>query len=236
MATKGNKSIAEQLNTAEIRISNSLSNEDVKAEVAKKGYTEEKLLEGKSLVDSARQAVKNQVSMEGAAQNATANEKKSKKEAHKAYQDFAQIARAKFKPKSPELAKLGLTGSEPASTAAFIKSGYTLFDNAANDPEILNVVKDNGYTVETLTGEKAKITAYDNANSDQVSAIGTAKKATELQTLALQAMNDWVGEYTKIAKVALSSNKKLLEKIGVFTGKRTKGTKNKGNNDNTVNK
>ncbi len=223
-------SIADQLNIADIRIGNSLSNEDIKTEVAKKGYSEAKLLDGKALVESARTAVKNQVSLDGKAQNATKLEEKCKEEAHKAYQDLAKTARAKYKPGSPELIKLGLTGAEPKATAEFIKAGYVLIDNAKNDPDISAKLSENGYTEPVFTSERAKITAYEQANKDQISAKGNAEEATNKQTNALKAMNDWVSEYTKIARIALGNNNKLLEKIGIFTGNRSKKKNDKKDN------
>lgn len=225
MSTKLKKSIAQQLSTADIRISNSLLNDDVKTAVAAKGYTEEKLNEGKALHDSALNAVKDQISKEGTAQEATANEAKCKDIAHKAYQDLAQIARAKFSSGSPELATLGLNGREPSRTAAFIQAGYVLFDNALSDADIAAAILENGYTPEFIAAERAKIEDYEKANEAQTSAIGDSLNATATQRAALKAMNEWVSEYTKIAKVALRGNKKLLEKIGIFTGKRSKPKK-----------
>ena len=228
MGSRMKKSIAQQLNTADIRVSNSLTNDDIKTEVAKKGYTEAKLLEGQALHTTAKDAVNKAVARDGDAKKATDYEINCKAEAHKAYQDLAQIARAKYTPKSPELATLGLNGREPIGTAAFIKAGYVLFDNAASDSKIGADLLVNGYTPEFITSERAKIETYENANKAQVTAIGNALKATEEQRAALKAMNAWVSEYTKIAKVALRSDKKLLEKIGIFTGKRYNPKKDAG--------
>jgi len=50
---------------------------------------------------------------------------------------------------------------------------------------------------------------------------GTAQQASQDQEAALKAMNDWVAQYLKIAKVALRGKKQLLEKIGV-TARTTK--------------
>jgi hypothetical protein len=45
---------------------------------------------------------------------------------------------------------------------------------------------------------------------------GSAQRATQDQDAALAAMNDWVAQYLKIARVALRGKKQLLEKIGVL--------------------
>ncbi len=67
----------------------------------------------------------------------------------------------------------------------------TLFDNAAN------------------IAERARVDAWEQADLAQE------------QEAALVALNEWVAQYVKIAKVALRSKKQLLEKIGV-TARTTK--------------
>lgn len=225
MSTKTKNSIAEQLKTADVRINNSISNEDVKVEVTKMGYGLEKLTEGKELLENAKLAVRDAVSLEGEAKNATENESKRRKEAEDAYQDFAKVCRARFQKDQSKLDMLGLTGKQPQSTAEFIKAGYTLFGNAIDIQEILIVVSENGYTAEKLAADKAKIEAYENANKEQVSAKGASETATFEQNKALKKLNEWVSEYTKIAKVALRNNPKLLDKLGISLGNQRKGKK-----------
>ena len=50
---------------------------------------------------------------------------------------------------------------------------------------------------------------------------GASQQASQEQEAALKAMNDWVAQYLKFAKVALRGKKQLLEKIGV-TARTTK--------------
>jgi hypothetical protein len=101
---------------------------------------------------------------------------------------------------------------EPRGTAAFIQAGYTLFDNARD----VAALADFGYDADKIAAERAKIEAYDQANQAQEMAKGSAQQATQDQDAALAAMNDWVAQYLKIAKVALRGKKQLLEKIGVL--------------------
>src|SRR5207247_6176027 len=53
------------------------------------------------------------------------------------------------------------------------------------------------------------------ANQRREAAKGAAQQATREQEAALQAVSDWVGQYTRIAKVALRDKKHLLEKLGI---------------------
>jgi len=221
MSAKIPDSIAEKLRTAQIRVSNTIKSPQIMAEVAKFGYTANKMQEGKGIVENAVIAVNNKVDKEGDAELATENERKCAIEGRGAYQDFAKILRAIYPLNAPELTKLGLVGKMPISTAEFVKSGILLFDNAKGDAAISAKVLEKGYTVEKITSEKAKIEAYRDADQMQRDANGDSITSTAEQKKALDEMDAWVSEFTKIAKVALKKNKKLLEKIGIFTGKHT---------------
>ena len=48
-----------------------------------------------------------------------------------------------------------------------------------------------------------------------LTAKGAAQQATREQDATLKALNEWVGQYTRIAKVALRDKKHLLEKLGI---------------------
>ncbi len=229
MKAKIPNSIAEKLRTAQTRTSNTIKSPLVMAEVAKYGYTTEKMQEGKGIVESAVIAVNDKVDKEGEAELATENERKCAIEGRGAYQDFAKIIRAIYPLNAPELTILGLVGKMPISTAEFVKSGILLFDNAMNNAAISAKVLEKGYTIEKMTSEKAKIEAYRDADQAQRDANGNSITATADQKRALDEMDAWISEFTKIAKVALKKNKKLLEKIGIFTGKHTPSKKNDNN-------
>jgi predicted pyridoxine 5'-phosphate oxidase superfamily flavin-nucleotide-binding protein len=205
---------AQQLNAAQLAIVNSLADPEIKAAVAQYGYTTAKLNAGKRLYDTALAAVNAQKSGKGDQKTATADLKAKEKDARDAYQAAAKVARATLD--KDGLAKLGLS-KEPRGTAGFIQAGYTLFDNAAES----GLLAEFGYDADRLAAERAKIEAFDQANQAQEMAKGAAQQATQDQDAALAAMNDWVAQYLKIAKVALRGKKQLLEKIGV-TARTTK--------------
>lgn len=208
MPSKPKNAIAQQLNAAQLAIANSLADPEIKAAVAQFGFTTAKLNKGKALYDAALAAVNAQKSGKGTQKDATAQLKAALTEARDAYQALAKVARATLS--KEDQTKLGL-GKEPRGTAAFIAAGYNLFDNAGDVPSLA----DFGYDADRLAAERAKIEAYDQANQAQEMAKGSAQQATQDQDAALAAMNDWVAQYVKIAKVALRGKKQLLEKIGV---------------------
>jgi hypothetical protein len=215
MPPRPKQSTAQQLNAAQLAITNSLADPEIKAAVAQYGYTTAKLNAGKALYDTALAAVNAQKSGKGDQKTATADLKAAEKDARDAYQAAAKVARATLS--GADLATLGLAGKVPRDTAGFIQAAYTLFDNAANS----ELLADFGYDEARITAERAKIEAFDTANQAQEMAKGAAQQATQEQEAALAKMNEWVAQYLKIAKVALRGKKQLLEKIGV-TARTTK--------------
>jgi len=207
--------IAQQLNAAQLAIMNSLADPEIKTAVGQFGYTTAKLNTGKALYEAALAAYNAAKSQRGDQKAATAALNAARIQARDAYQALAQVARSALS--EADLTTLGLTGKEPRGTAAFIAAAYTLFENA----KTVEGLADFGYDAERLAAELAKITAYDQANQAQELAKGARQQSTQDQEAALAAMNDWVAQYLKIAKVALRGKKQLLEKIGVIarTGK-----------------
>ncbi len=215
MSNKSKNSISEQLNASQVAITNTLADAEIQGLVTQYGYPPEKLNEGKALYDAALSAVNAQIAAAGSQFQATSNLKTAEATARDAYQALAKVARAVFINDSARLAQLGLSGSMPRTIAAFISSAYTVFDNAVNVPEIKSALESFGYTEEKLGQERLKINAYDAANQQQESLKGAAQQATRDQDTAIKAMNSWLAQYIKIAKVALRDKKQLIEKIGV---------------------
>lgn len=175
-------STAEQLHAAQIAVTNSLADPEIKTAVAEYGYTATKLNAGKELLEVAQAAINAQKMGKGSQKMSTANLKAAEKAARDAYQALAQVARASLS--TPDLARLGLTSREPRATDAFIAAAYTLFDNAGS----IAGLPDLGYTDEKITAGRLKIEAYDRANQAQEAAKGAAQQATQEQEAALAAM------------------------------------------------
>lgn len=215
MPAKFKNSISEQLNAAQVAITNTLNDPEILGLVGKFGYTQEKLMEGKALYDAAVNAVNYQIKSAGAQYQATEELKRAEKIAREAYQNLAKVARAVFVNDKARLAQLGITGPMPYRTADFIMKGYMIFDNALSIDEIKSALAHFGYDEKKLMLERQKIVDYDQANNKQEAAKGDAQQATKDQEAALKNLNNWLSQYIKIARVALKDNKQLLEKIGV---------------------
>jgi hypothetical protein len=212
MPTKTIRTIAAQLNFAQVAISNALADAGILKLLSEYGYTAARIKQGQKLYEAARLAANLHKTLSGEQQYKTSEVKKTTKQAYDAYQALAKVARAVWLKDKTKLVALGLHGKMPRTTAGFLTAAYTLFDNAANAPELA----DYGYTKAKLASERAKISALDNMNQAQEAAKGEAQNATRGQQAALKALNEWMSKFLMIAKVALRNKREYLEKLGVL--------------------
>ena len=208
--------LSERLITANVAISNALSDAQIGQLLGEYGYQTVKISEGKGLYEAAEAAVKKQVAAYGDQKDATARLSAAEKEAKKAYQNLAQVARAAFVRDKAKLAVLGLNSAMPSALPLFITMATALFDNASHTAEITDVLASYGYTVEKLSKERGKIVELTAANQAQESAKGAAQQATFEQNKAMEALDYWMGGFVKVAKVALREQPQLLEKLGIL--------------------
>ncbi len=214
MPAQPKTTIAGQLNAARVAINNTLADSELHAMVALYGYTNDKIRDGQRLYDAAVVAVNAQTAAAGAQRQATAQARAAEQQARDSYQALAQVSRAVFARNAAQRIALGLGGKTPQVVPAFLAAAATLFDNAIAVAEIRQELSNYGYTDARLAQERAMIAAFEQANQAQVAAIGAAQQATRDQRAALSALNQWVAQYLKIAKIALRSKPELVEKIG----------------------
>ena len=92
MPTKPMQTIASQLNSAQLAISNSLSDPEIQSLVAQFGYPADKLSQGKALYDCALSAVNAEKSAAGTQQESTRLLDQAEEVARDAYQALAKVA------------------------------------------------------------------------------------------------------------------------------------------------
>ena len=136
MSTRPPHTIDQQLNSAQLAISNSLSDPEVQSLAAQLGYPADELSQGKALYDCSLSAVNAERAAAGAQQESTRLLAQAEESARDAYQALAKVARAVFLRDKAQLNALGLSGSTPKNTAGFLASAYTLFDHARTLPAL----------------------------------------------------------------------------------------------------
>jgi hypothetical protein len=201
----------EQLGAAKLLIDASLADAEIKALVGARGYSAEKLAAGRQLFEAAEAAVSAQNLAESAQLAATAALAAAKTQAIAAYQALAKTARAVLPP--TDLPGLSLNKAMPQGANAFSAVAGELFANAAS----IASLTEYGYDPATLAAERAKISAFEDANRLQETAKSQTISASVTQKAALTALNQWTAQYIKIARIALRAQPEMLKRLGVVS-------------------
>lgn len=215
MSRKPHNSEQIRIEHDESAINNSINNPEILSLVSAKGYPQEKLAEGLALVENARQKVAAKPAALGSQKDATSASVKGLEVAISSYQDISNIAKANFRDKPEKLAKLGLDRPMPRSPEQLVERGFALIDNISKDERIKSIMAEHGYPDDVLSVEREKFAACANLEKVQQSVMGAKQVTTDESQAAMKALDDWMMEYTRIAKVALRSRKNLMEKIGI---------------------
>lgn len=215
MARKPHNSELIRIERYESTLKNSISNPEILSLVSAKGYPQEKLNEGLGLVDEARQKVGAKPAALGSMKEATSATVEAGKAAMEAYQDLSNVAKATFRDKPQKLATLGLDKPMPRNPEELAERGVALINNIAKDDAIKTAMTAHGYPDEVLKAERAKFEECMELEAEQNSAKGQKEVSTDESQAAMNALDDWMMEYRRIAKVALRKKKNLMEKIGI---------------------
>jgi hypothetical protein len=217
MASRNATTIAGQLAAANMIIENTLAKPAILDRVTLRGYSARELAEGQQLYRTAVEAVDAQAAAAGAALLATDQAQAADKQAREAYQRLAQTARALFPLHSSQRKTLEVVGPMPHDTATFIAVATTLFNNALKVTEINIALAKYGYDTKTLQDERDTLITFQQAVQAQAGAQSASKQATRAQSEALDALQRWIAQYVKIAKIALKTQPELLKALGITT-------------------
>ena len=209
-------SIPELLMEANMAIENTLNDPEILAAVTEFGYDEAAVNAGKVLYDNTNQLQQQQLKEYGDQYSATSAFKTKLAEAKSSYMRFVKIARIAFKNDYDVFQKLGLTGARKHSFSGWFAQVEQFYNNALSDPDVMAKFSKFGVTQEKL--EQGKQLALETQASDvnKKKEIGEAQQATLTRDTSADALDDWLGDYKAIAKIALEDKPQLLEKLGIL--------------------
>lgn len=201
-----------------LTLNNALADPEISAMVALRGFPPEKLNEGLTKIETARDKQEARLVAAGAQLAATDRFKAAFAEARTVYADFRETARAHYGSEAQnreiwEALKLG--GAAPQNVQSFIGAAYLTFDNALANPEIVADLTSYSYDETGLLARRAVIEALDEANQAQELAKGNSQRATAERDAAMAEVRVWMGKFRRIARRALMGRDDLLVKLGL---------------------
>lgn len=210
-----NQSIDSRLLAAQVAIDNALNDAEVQGYLAQYGYDSVRIGQGKSLYDTVQALHQKQKAEYGDQFAATEAVQAALEEANAEYMRSVKVARVVLKADRAAFQKLDLNGKRKASISGWLNQARQFYTNALADSDILAKLGQFGITQARLESGKLLVDAVETANAVQEKEKGEAQQATIERDADLDKLDDWMSDFTAIARVALEEKPQFLEKLGI---------------------
>jgi len=206
---------AERLANAKLAIDNALNTPKIKEALADYGYNDKKLQEGLALYEAATQSFQTQQIEYGEQFDATQALQDLRETAYKSYIRLVKIARIAFENQSGIAAQLAINGPRKKDLIGWMEQADLFYKNALSQPKVLKALEAYGITAEKIEVAQAEMVAVSQARAEQVKGRGEAQNATKVKEIAMNALDEWMSSFIKIARIALEDSPQLLEVLGL---------------------
>jgi hypothetical protein len=214
------KGIEDQLTRAQAAINNTIADPDLYAALSAYGYTTERLRQGSALCQTARAFYQRQKNEYGALVAANNALDAAQRQTQDLYMRHVKAARVALRGDRGPQQKLGLSVQRKRRLAAWLEQAQQFYANALADADILNRLAVFDLTQAMLVDGQRRVEAVAASLAARMQHKGAAQDATSTRDSALAALAIWMGDFLKIARVALQDRPQLLEKLGVAAPRR----------------
>jgi hypothetical protein len=218
MGSRRKTAVVKQIMRAQLMIDGTIDNSDIQEAVTPFGYPAERMQDGKALLDAVQAKRGSAESRRTVKRSATGTVQSATNAVYQLMTPLVGIARAVLVGDHVALGALGLDrGPLPRSRAGLLDAGRRFLNALATDNALATKLEGFGLTAAKRSGLQAALTVLAQAQSMQAGAKGAAEDATPAVQEALDALNAWVMQYRKLARIALKAHPQLLEKLGMLT-------------------
>ena len=198
-----------------ILIENSIKDAEVTALLNEFGYTPEKLVAGKALLDKANELHVKQKKEYSEQYTATSVLDEKFALMQKTYMIHFKVAKVACMEDTEKRNKLGLLGARKQTIAGLLDQATIFYESATNEAGIQESMAEYGITKEKLDAGKALVDDAVKAKVEKERETGEAQQATANRDKAFDDLSDWVSKLRKIARIALAETPQYLEKLGI---------------------
>ncbi|WP_395138108.1 hypothetical protein [Armatimonas sp.] len=218
MGSRRKTAVAKQIMRARLMIDGTINNPDIQEAATLFGYPAARIQEGKALLDAVQAKRGSAESRRTVKKTATGTVQSATNVVYQLMTPLTGIARAVLVGDHIALGALGLDrGPLPRSRAGLLDAGRRFLNSLSTDSALATRLAVFGLSATKRSDLQAALTALEQAQSTQAGAKGAAEDATPAVQEALDALNAWVMQYRKLARIALKAHPQLLEKLGMPT-------------------
>lgn len=210
-----NQTIDGKLLFAQNAIANALNTAQVAEALATFGYDEARIREGKALYQKAAELQIKQVKEYGDQYAATDTLNLAKAQANKEYMVHLKIARVALKGDRSAEESLQMYGRRKETLSGWLKQAKAFYENALNTPGVQTALARFGITAEKLQAAQALVADVETKYNAQLKETGEAQAATQKRDEAFDALQEWMGDFMSISRIALEMEPQYLEVLGI---------------------
>ncbi|MFV0482678.1 MAG: hypothetical protein ACK5MG_01090 [Bacteroidales bacterium] len=215
MATKFTKREQEYLDQYEQALTNILSQHDIYLAMSNIGYGNNKIIEGRAILQKAVATHTNIASINESKKNAHEKFMAAKKEMDSIYRIHRKKAKILFADDRNILAYLGISGKTPQTYPEWISVVDRFYNKAIADENVLNVLSELNTNREELDKSMQVLERVKSARNEHQEISEQRQNATKEKNSAFEKLNKWMSRFYAVAKIALADQPHLLSIIGL---------------------
>lgn len=211
------KTVDERLVAYRTAIEAALSNADIAAKLPQFGFDKVEITRGKGLYETAYQLHQTQQREYGEQFGATDAFNQAREAAFKHYMEMVTLARFALGKDRQWLNQLDLAGDRERVYEKSLVQMEQFYDTALlpANTELRTRLARRGLTEAALQTGKALVDDMIQKRLAQNKETGEAQRATRDRDNAMDALDEWAGEFIEVAKFALRSEPELIEAMGL---------------------
>lgn len=214
MTTKRLSSEAQTLENHRVALENAGNQTQVALIMSEYGYDEAKINEGKSVLQSGKDAYDYNKTEHDETSEAYAFFKDKEQSLDTKYRSHRKKAKVVFRKDHLMLEKLALSGSIPTSYVKWLEVVSKFYTIVKVDETIQQKLARLKITPDEILSTFELIGELNHARALYLREKGESQDATAQKDKALAALDDWMSEFYAVAKIALEDHPQLLESLG----------------------
>ncbi|MBC8334073.1 MAG: hypothetical protein H8E29_02305 [Anaerolineales bacterium] len=198
---------------AALVLSNSREQPEIAASLDVFGYDAVVIQTGQALLDTARGLYDAQIKEYGEQHAATQTFLEASAQADKAYAAHRRLARIAFKSDPQRGTDLHLNDRKPRAFNPWYEQARHFYSALLADTAAQTQLARYKITPEKIQSAQALVEETFALNSAQEAGKGESQDATQQRNTAIKALDEWLGDFRVVARIALADTPQLLEAL-----------------------
>lgn len=202
---------------ANVLLTNAQEHADIAAALDAYGYDAATLAEGQALLDTARGLYDAQIREYGEQHAATQAFVDASEAADKDYGDHRRLAKLAFKSDAQRKTDLHLNERKPQAFNPWYEQARHFYTAILADTEAQTELARYKITPEDLSAAQAQVEQVSTLKNTQEQEKSEAQDATQERNASIEALDEWLGDFRVVARIALEDSPQLMEALKMGT-------------------